>query len=51
MIPIAWPQPVLVSLYGAVAAAMVITALILLPLALCFERGRSMVRTTAPSQA
>lgn len=44
MFPIPWPQLVLAGLYGTIAAAMVITAILVLPALLCFERGRKMLR-------
>lgn len=44
MIPMPWPQLVLAGIYGTIAAAMVITAILVLPALFCFERGRKMLR-------
>lgn len=45
MIPL--PQLVLAGIYGTIAAAMVIAAILVLPALLCFERGRNMLRHAA----
>lgn len=44
MIPIPWPQLVLAGIYGTIAAAMVIAAILVLPALLCFGRGRELLR-------
>ncbi|MGH1349109.1 MAG: hypothetical protein ACRBN8_46690 [Nannocystales bacterium] len=48
MFPIPWPQLLLAGIYGTIAAAMVIAAILVLPALCCFERGRQMLRAAAP---
>lgn len=43
MIAIPWTPPVLAGIYGAIAAAMVILAILALPALFCFKRGRMLL--------